>query len=101
MNQPSVETDSPQTQMPQLLITPPLQCLSCGDKKNPETPGWFGINLQALGAPGVFLFACLKCNAVYVNIEAQENSEIMNAFRDRVMAEKEEEEKKGKIILSG
>ena len=93
--------DPNSTQLPLLNITAPTQCLTCGDKKDPEIPGWFGINLQAIGAAGVFLFACLKCHAVYVNIEAMGNSDIVNEFRERVLAEQEKEMEKSRIILSG
>jgi len=104
MNRPPpipTNPDSNSTQLPQLNITAPTRCLTCGDKKDPEIPGWFGINLQAIGAAGVFLFACLKCHAVYVNIESAGNSEIVNEFRERVLAEQEKEMEKSRIILSG
>jgi len=55
-------------------ITPPSRCLSCGLKtKNmdeSQDAAWLFINLNI---PGVVLFSCPKCHAVYTNTDALSN----------------------------
>ena len=94
MNQDNLK---PEFSLPQLLITPPSRCLTCGDNKNiieKNYMGWLPINLMV---PGVIFLSCVKCHAVYVNAEAVGNTDIVNVVKKK-LAEAEENEKK--IILS-
>ncbi len=67
----------------ELKITAPERCLSCGKKtKNmKEDYGWTGFPVA--GVKGIYLFICPKCNAVYSNPEAIENTKIVNEEMQR------------------
>lgn len=65
-----------------LGITAPTRCVSCGTKerKIKDYGGWLILNI---GAEGVFLFVCPKCQNVQTNKEALRNTKLINQYNER------------------
>ncbi len=69
--------------MTELKITAPKRCLSCGKKTKNMTKDHSWTGFPVAGVKGIYLFICPKCDAVYSNPEAIENTKIVNEATER------------------